>query len=165
MFVFVFIISFLSILSVIPIWDLKNCSFDLLKNDINYTYLIAHRYMFYTEIKLEKEIKKNNNGTITHENYLTLDKNSKKKVEFENIESFYKLKDGKHIICPIGKYNPIIFEDMTEIINTNFSQNESDWNLRCYNHDTGFLFVFYLNNGENQVYDLRDDKYIKYENL
>ena len=31
--------------------------------------------------------------------------------------SFYKLKDGKHIICPIGKYNPIIFEDMTEIIN------------------------------------------------
>ena len=58
MFVFVFIISFLSILSVIPIWDLKNCSFDLLKNEINYTYLIAHRYMFYTEIKLEKEIKK-----------------------------------------------------------------------------------------------------------
>ena len=108
-----------SIISVIPNWDLKKSSKNLLDSNTNtYTYTITHRAMYKLEAKLTKTINKLNNGEITHENRLYINGTDYGTVTFEQIESFYQLNDKK-ILCPIGKYEPIKLNlnDMKEIKN------------------------------------------------
>ena len=167
--VFLIINLFLYSFSVIPIWNLKNSSIDLLKDKTSYEYVITNRSMYDLQAKLTKKITKEEDGTITHENTLNIyEKNQAaktKKVSFENIESFYKLDNGgRRLLCPKGKFHPINLNDayMNEITNNDFSQS-NNWDLKCYNHNGGIFFAFYLNNGDNQVYDLKSD--LSYEKL
>ena len=103
--IFIIVInSFFFIFSVVPLWNFKQSSIDLLQNRNNYSYIIADKCMYEMEVKLEKTIYKNEDGNIIHENYLTADREAKIKVEFENIESCYKLDGYGKIICPMGKY-------------------------------------------------------------
>ena len=148
---------------ILPIWNLKNTSKELLgSNTDTYSYQITHRSMYNLVAKLTKNITRWGNGTITHENKLCIDSEECKTVQFEQIESFYKLSESRKILCPIGKYDPINLINMEEISNSITKSNK--WDLKCYNHNTGFFFVFYFMNGRNQVYDLQaNNTYSYYE--
>ena len=154
--IFIAINLFLSTFSVIPLWNLKNCSVDLLQNEKNYSYIITHREMYKMEAKLVKEIKKNDEGKIINENTLYINGISKGKVNYENLDSFYYLEGYKNLSCPMGKHHPIDLDNnMSEIENNDFYSSNANWELKCYNHLAGYFFVFYLGNGENQVYALK----------
>ena len=122
--------------------------------------------MYNLVAKLTKNITRWGNGTITHENKLCIDSEECKTVQFEQIESFYKLSESRKILCPIGKYDPINLDNLKEI--TNNIEKKDNWELKCYNHNSGkvFFFAFYFMNGENQIYDLlSDNTYTQYEHL
>ena len=38
-------------------------------------------------------------------------------MDFEFIESFYQLNDGRQILCPIGKHEPINLDDLSKYEN------------------------------------------------
>ena len=82
--------------------------------------------MYEMEVKLEKTIYKNEDGNIIHENYLTADREAKIKVEFENIESCYKLDGYGKIICQWENIRLDSNNNIEEIINNNFNQSEYD---------------------------------------
>ena len=162
-------INFLSTLSVLPNWNLKNSSKILLDSSSTsdtYTYTVTHRAMYKLEAELKKTITRLENKTLTHQNELFINKTSYGKVTFEHIESFYKTDSNNRYICPIGKYDPINLDGMSQI--TNDITKNNIWDLKCYNHNSGkiFFFVFYLMNGANQIYDLvSGTTYNKYNNL
>ena len=102
---------------VLPNWNFAKSVTDLLANGVNsYKYVIDERKGWYiSNNKLEKEIKRESNGQITHKNTYDMrwsDSNSDiytGDLEFESIESFYGYVDGEAdhpIICPKGSYNP-----------------------------------------------------------
>ena len=97
--------------SLVPIWDFKESSIDLLGTNNNYEYTILESSMYSLKSILKKKIIRNN-GEIIHQNYLNVSEYVKnngdeylnpilteKEVQFENIESFYKL-NNLYIICP-----------------------------------------------------------------
>ena len=152
---------FLSIISIIPKWNLENFAKDLLAESNPYTYTIADREMYDLLAHLEKTITKEG-STITHKNKLVIkntDANNRNEktcenVNFENIESFYKL--DKRLLCALGKHHPIDLDNScTEITNSNIN-SEKEWDLKCYRHDYNpkFYLVFYFKYGENQLYNL-----------
>ena len=167
----------LSTLSIIPNWNLKNSSKDLLTSN-TYTYTITHREMYNLVGKLDKTIERStSDNSITHKNtlYIKNDDNSNAKtidnVLFENIESLYKMDDGnnnfRRILCPIGKHHPINIDSnpFQENDNSDIDDN-NEWDLKCYNHNEGHFFIYYFMNGEKQVYDLSTSwGYTKLDNL
>ena len=87
------------VLCIIPEWNLSQAGEDLLGDSNETKYIINHRYLFNVELKMEKEIKRNSTtGEITTENYVTIG-NQRKKVDFEQIDSYYRLYNT-YIICP-----------------------------------------------------------------
>ena len=77
-------------------------------------------------------------------------------VNYEDIESVCVLNSGdnyRHVICPNGKYHPIYYSNnnLNELTAGGIDSNK-DWSLKCYRHNTGFIFVFYLNYGINYYY-------------
>ena len=90
LFIFLFINLFFFTYSILPIWDLKNSSKDLLSSVNSYEYTITHRRMYDLVALLKKKITKADDGTITHQNTLQIDSGDVRNVAFENIESFYK---------------------------------------------------------------------------
>ena len=162
---FIFInLIFLSF-SILPNWNLHSSSKNLLESSNTHEYTITDRNMYNLHALLKKTITRSNDGTISHQNKLYIDNDDKGVVSFENIESFYKKNDdGRQLLCPMGSYDPINLVGMQEITN-GIDKNEK-WNLKCYNHNAGYFFVYYFNNGEKQVYDLTiDSVYIWYEHL
>ena len=138
-FINLFFISF----SILPNWNLQSSSKNLLESSNTHEYTITNRHMYNLD----------ENGTIIHKNKLWINNDDKGVVSFENIESFYKKEDdNRQLLCPMGSYDPINLDDMKEIPN-NIDKKEK-WNLKCYNHNAGYFFVYYFNNGENEVYDL-----------
>ena len=151
MFAFLLTNLFVSIFTVLPIWNLNSSSIDLLKDRTEWIYTITNRNMYGLTAILEKNITKTDEN-IKHENTLYINGNSKGRVEFENIESLYNI-DNNNILCPTGKFNPINLDTMSQIGNNNLDTN-NNWNLKCYYHGSGNFLVFYLNNGEKQIYKL-----------
>ena len=146
----VFIAVFIQSFATIPVWDFNNISIDLLGSNNLYEYTIYNETKNKTMVSLIKKITKNN-GNIVSQNYLTVN-STKRKVNFENIDSFYFNKLGYPIIiCPKGKYHPYYFANDTYIIPDGFQEN-GNWDLKCYGHDTGFFLFFYLRNQENNFY-------------
>ena len=113
MFALILIYLFFPIITVLPNWDLKKSSINLLVNN-NHSYVITHRKMYDLEAKLEKTINRLENGTITHKNKLCIDQTECNEVKFEQIESFYKV-SGRRLLCPIGKYDPINLDNLQEL--------------------------------------------------
>ena len=160
-FINLFFISF----SILPNWNLQSSSKNLLESSNTHEYTITNRHMYDLDALLKKNISKLENGTIIHKNKLWINNIDKGVVSFENIESFYKKDDdNRQLLCPMGSYDPINLDDMKEIPNS--IDKKEKWNLKCYNHNAGYFFVYYFNNGENEVYDLLLNKsYIWYKDL
>ena len=141
-------------ISILPIWDLTRSSKNLLSGTDTYIYTISVRDMYKLHSVLKKTIRKLSNGTITHSNTLKLNtSNDEKVVDFEVIESFYQLDDNRKILCPIGKFEPINLDNWIKYQNDKLNKTKN-WDLKCYNHNSGFFFIFYMSHGEDQIYDL-----------
>ena len=130
------------VISIVPVWKLSNSAIDLFKSTSRPGYMICHRYMYELEVKLSKSLQKSDG--ITQENKLTILLNFKQ-VNYENIESFYKLSTG-NIICPRGKFHPIENNGNTILKPDSFVE-QGNWDLKCYYHWSGFFLLFYLRNG------------------
>ena len=164
MIIFVFLNLLVSTILLIPNWNISKTSLNLLGSSNTKSYDITHRDMYGLILRLEKTITKLNNGTITHFNVLhSNDTPHFTNVSYENIESFYKI-NGKKILCPIGKYEPINLETNSEISNNN-KKEDDDFRIKCYSHNAGYFFVFYFRNNDNQTYNLNNDNlnYTKYD--
>jgi hypothetical protein len=93
---------------VLPIWDFKKSSIDLLGTDNSCSYTISNRGMYGMSASLEKKIIRDNKN-ITHTNYLKINNADKGAVKFENIESFYDyhLTYTIKVFCPKDNFNPL----------------------------------------------------------
>ena len=142
---------FFQVLTPIPVWDLASSSIDLLSSSSSYSLQIYSNSADGISVNLTKVITKNDNN-ITSKNYLTVNSNTIE-VDFEDIDSHYTNKLGCDIlICPKGKFHPYDFINRTFITPPSFEE-KGDWDLRCYDHYTGFFLIFYLmNEGENFYY-------------
>lgn len=158
----IFIIFSLILLvgTVLPIWDLKESAIDLLDNtEHTHEYIIHESSMYSLKVSLKKNISIND-GNIIHNNYATIyeyvsENNpqvsiSERNVEYENIESFYKLTDLR-VLCPQKNFNVINLNDNLNEIQFNNWTNENNWDLKCYYHRMGYFLVYYLMNGKNQI--------------
>ena len=155
-----FLTLFLSTKEIIPLWNLDSASEDILPTNTNTntkTYTITHREMYNLIGKLEKTITRDSEGKITHKNTLYLtnkDETYTKTIEnvnFEQIESLYKFTD-RRIVCPLGKHHPIIVDDTFQEIDNADIDDNNEWDMKCYNHNEGYFFVYYFMNGEKQIY-------------
>ena len=146
----IFISLFPGIFPILPVWNFDSQSIDLFSSSSTYEYIIYHKNSYEITVLLKKTINKIN-GVITSKNLLTIGSTTKE-VAFEDIDSHYKNKlDHSVVICPKGKFHPYDFDNDDYIIPQSFEE-KSDWNLRCYYHDTGHFFIFYLMNENSYFY-------------
>ena len=149
--IYFFLSTFLifQVICVIPEWNLSKAGEDILGTSDNVTYKITERNLLGVNILMEKVITKNNQtGEITTENYVTMD-NKKKKVNFEQVESFYYL-FKRYIICPKGSHHPYDFTNEVDFKPDGVEVGEN-WDLNCYKEtNAGYLLVFYLMNGSKK---------------
>ena len=167
--IFIVLNLLFSCISILPNWDLASSSKNLLSGTNTYTYIISNRDMQKLKTELKKIIKRLANGTISHSNSLYLNStDDTREMDFEFIESFYQLNDGRQILCQIGNHEPINLDDLSKYENDELNKIRN-WDLKCYFHNNGYFFVFYMSHGENQVYDLvysrSESSYIKYNPL
>lgn len=110
--------------------------------------------MYNLECELRKVIKKSD--PINYENKLTI-YGTTSTVNYENIESFYILSSGD-IICPRGKFHAYNNNDYTktQFISADFEDN-GNWDLKCYYHNSGYFLVFYLMNGQKNYFTSRNN--------
>ena len=172
--IFIYFNLLVFVFPLVPIWDFKSSSIDLLGTGNTVKYTILENTMYYLKSILEKEITRNN-GEITHQNYLTIFENigndanpnfvellSKTPVSFEYIESFYKL-GNLYILCPQGNFTPLnITNNMKGITFDDDWIKDNKCDLKCYYHRMGYFLVYYLINGQNEVksYDENSKKWI-----
>ena len=169
-----FLILLRSYISVLPNWNFATSVNDLLPGTgaQSYKYTIDERKSWYKSTnKLEKEIKRDSNGHITHKNTYTQFWSDCSnncgifygEVNFESVESFYGWVDGeaKHpIVCPRGSVNPYQFPATNSISQT--AEYSNTWitnpkfDLKCFYHREEPFLVFYLMNGESYVLRLKD---------
>lgn len=89
-------------ISLIPNWNFKNSTIDLLSNSPKEVEItILDKEMYNCHIILTKKISKNDDNII-QQNYLKINNFPKKETNWEDIESFYNL-EGHYFICPKGK--------------------------------------------------------------
>ena len=72
MILFIFLNLLVSTFLIIPNWNLGSAGVNLLRTSDTKNYVVSHRAMYGLIAKLEKTITKLSNGTITHQNTLTL---------------------------------------------------------------------------------------------
>ena len=137
-------------LEIIPIWNISTSAINLLSSSSEYNYYIVDREMYGMKVKLKKIITKSETG-ISHKNYLKIGDGDENQVYFENIESFYYL-NNINIICPKGKYHIYNADTQQYIKPTGFTDNENNWDLKCYKHDSKYFLVFYLMNGKQYTF-------------
>ena len=151
------------VLCVIPEWNLSKAGEDLLNSSNEYKYIISHRYLSNVNLLMEKEINRTSSGEITTANYIKIDNSTRKKVEFDQVESYYSMFDT-YVICPKGSYHPYNFNEGQYIIPNGF--NGENWDLNCYRvereNNLGFLLVFYFMNGSNKNLYITNTKNISW---
>ena len=132
---FIFLLVLLdSSLGIVPIWKIAPASINLLSSSNPYEYLVVDRELYEMKVKLKKVITKS--GTeITHSNYLKIgDGGTFNQVNFENIESFYKI-NNVNLICPKGKSH-LYNADTNQNITFSWFQEKENWDFKCYKHYT-----------------------------
>ena len=139
--------------------SLSDIGENILLNSSSYEHLIFEKEIDSTRIKLIRRITKTKNQIIS-KNYLLINNNEKKEVEFNEIESIYNI-DEKIIICPKGKYHPIEYykNNLEEKIPLSFKEN-GNWNLKCYQSEVGKIQAYYLMNGKTIIYTITKNEYI-----
>lgn len=159
-------------ISLIPNWNFKNSTIDLLSDSSKEVEItILDKEMYNCHIILTKKISKNGDN-ITQQNYLKIDNFPKKETNWEDIESFYNL-EGHYFICPKGKeylYRYFPNEDKNpEIIGLDYiPDKEKDWELKCYYQPSQkWLFYAFTNSYKNNyIYGVKfDSNYEKKESF
>ena len=67
------------------------------------------------------------------------------------------------MVCPRGKFHPYDVESDSYIVPPSFDE-EDDWDLSCYKHDTGYFIIFYINYGHYSIYFKKDNNIIEKTN-
>ena len=150
------------IFSVIPIWDLKESSVDLLPENTNEHSFTFTEKDYQMKAKLTKTITRSG-SVISKTNTMYSETISKTEngVSYEDIESvcvLYNNDNNRYVICPKGKYHPIYYLNNNQnTLSAGGIDSNKDWTLKCYKHDTNFIFAFYLNYGINYYYTAKPD--------
>ena len=166
---FILLIKFLYVVSPIPNWDLSTQA-NILDATNPFYYTIYEKIAYDLKVILKKKIEKSGNR-INSQNIVYVYKKAndndytynkyigEKVVEFSAIDSHYKGKFGYHIlICPKGKFHPYDFDNSGHIAPPNGFNDNGEWDLRCYAHNTGYFYLFYLlKNGNNFFYKYNGD--------
>ena len=155
--------------SIVPIWDLKKSSIDLLSDSNKIEYTMEDTELHYKLRYIFRKIIKKENNSVKVINHFTCqftdDQNNNlvvnQIVDFDEIESAYTDKKGKYYICPKGSHHVHYFQDgdanLSILKHMEFENDSSEWELKCYqqhekNTDASSawkkLFVFYLNKNE-----------------
>ena len=161
--------------SVLPSWNL-NASIELLnKSEQSKTYEMWNREMYEVNIIFKKIFtREREEGPINLTNNMLI-KDSKTQgiilesnVTWNDIESFYKIKD-KIYICPRGKDHIYVHDkeknELKELIPDGFPEN-GDWDLKCYyQYNISTMFISYINKYPD-IYALKiEDSGYKWQNI
>ena len=153
------------VLPFIPNWDLESQSINLFSSsstDNQYEYVLYDKYGYVLKKIITKE-----NGKINSINHLTFSEGGysiTQTVQFENIEStYYNQLGANRLVCPRGKFHPYDVESDSYIVPPSFDE-EDDWDLSCYKHDTGYFIIFYINYGHYSIYFKKDNNIIEKTN-
>ena len=141
------------VLSPIPNWNIGAQSIDLLSSTSSYDLPIYSKNSYGITVTLKKTITKESNG-ISVKNYLTVVSNTTTTIEvdFDGIDSHYTSKIGCDIvICPTGKFHPYDFKNR-KFLKPNTFVEEGTWDLRCYDHFSGYFLIFYLKKNANNFF-------------
>ena len=141
-FIFIFINLINIIHSVVPIWNFNNIAVDLLYSETH------HEFTTYGEnCNIHKIINKNSDNSISYKKYLYYNGNNKGEVNYESVSYYFENKNAlgvSNLVCPRGKSHPY---DLDESVNkTNNFEERADWDLKCFNHNSGYFLIFYLAN-------------------
>ena len=148
----------ISIICVIPEWNLEKAGEDLLSSSNEYIYTATERLMHDVYLKMTRKITKSNN-TVNYINHLYMSYNygniQERDVPFDFVESFYRI-GSDYIVCPKGPFHPYNLNTGQNISVTGFQKKGlKDWDLRCFKHENNniaFFLVFYLMNGNNHFF-------------
>ena len=138
--------------SLIPIWDLKNSSFDLLETSNTNEIIIYEKKEDNLHTVLSKSITRDKDGKISEKNYIMmLDNEIKNETKWEDIENAYFIANSGHYVCPKGKYFLHHYDNrqLYEIIPKDFDNYDNiNWELKCiyhYSEETQSMIVAFLN--------------------
>ena len=145
-------------LLLVPNWDLKNSSIDLLPQEkqTNNITIYDYKYDKSESIRnfhavLAKNISRNNSNIINVQNYFIMTINNEQTINetnWEDIESSYYIDGTGHFVCPKGnnfihQYNN---KELKEIIPNGFNLSNNDWELICYyQFRKNWMFQGFLN--------------------
>ena len=158
---FIFILLIFALITKISsselIWEFEKVAINLLSNSESYTYTITQGKVNNTEFRLEKKIIKEGNK-INHNNTLYINQKFIEDVDWEDIDSFYNVKDNNYI-CPTGKKHMHIYNNSGLVCKTpEIFKPLSNWELKCYYLEEKYvLLTFFLNNENNE--DIQVYKY------
>ena len=144
--------------SVVPIWKFENSAIDLLSSSPTLTHTYTTNGF---NCQIEKTITKNTDNSISYKKYLKYNgyKNPRE-IPFEDATYFASnFFSYNNIFCPRGKFHPYKIDYNQNITNSNFEE-KGDWDLKCFNHNTGFFIVFYLNNKKKSFYHSKNQGYL-----
>ena len=164
--IFIILLEFSNIILPIPNWDLSSQA-NIIDLAEPFYYTIYEKKSNGLKVILKKKMEKSGDNIVSQNIVYVYEKANdndedysnyigERFVDFDAIDSQYKNKLGCGIlICPKGRFQPYDFESSRHIDNPNsgsFSDND-DWDLRCYDHYTGYFYLFYLlKNGKNFFY-------------
>ena len=135
--------------NLIPLWNLKKSSIDLLLTSESNTFKIYEKSQDKLHALLTKKIIKNNQG-FTSQNYILMkDGETNQPTLWEDIHYSYYYSGIGYFICPKGNYllNQYSNEDFSPKTPTDFNQDDDkDWDLICYYQpNTKYIFQGFLN--------------------
>ena len=158
---FVILEIFISVFSIVPLWDFESSTINLLTSSSHEYYSYWGTACDYEDVKIKKTITKSGDSII-QTNQIIINNGIYITVDFEDIESVHCHNSIKYI-CPKGKFHMIqyLYNDGQSKLNI-FKPNdfeESDyWELKCfYQPSLRYMFIGYLNKG-NKFYYYRFDQ-------
>ena len=175
----IFYIELFSIINIsfliIPLWNLKKSSIDLLSEESSANFTIYNMKKNASQVILIKNIFRNENN-ITEQNYIKIvdiDNNTinEQVTDWEDIERFYNISlinnEKELIICPKGKnfINRYFNNTFSEMIPENFDNNDNGWELICYFHPGMQLMVQVLLNRIKEQYIFTADSLGKFNGV
>ena len=161
--ILLFLCQIYYVLSPIPNWDLSAQSIIIDPSYNNHEITLYDKTAYGITVVLKKIITKDENNVFSSQNTLTVYQNGNSKgtktVNFDHIDSHYTDKLGCGIlICPKGKFQPYDFYNGKHIDSPSGFEDKNGWDLRCYDHTTGYFYLFYLlNNGKNFYFKYQGD--------
>ena len=170
--IILFLNTFYYSLSVVPVWNINSSAINLTtfftNNKLSYASISLSGHGLNGTLRKELTI---NGDNITKTNYLSINGEEEFVVSYEDIDSVYYVAD-KTVICPKGKHHPQKLENgnFSELFppnSRNIFEEKGNWDLKCYFHGAGisdqngggFLLLFYLMNGNKEMYDTDFNKY------